>query len=199
MDVPASYLDAQKAYEADAFLRAAPDIVWRLYATSYDLEQFPNAIRWCAEGRSRFPSDKRFALCRLQLMMTNAVDPNPAEAWAASNEMTRLTPQQDTAYQRRYGQIFVAIVLGRAGLKDSADHVLDRTVATKEIDSSDELMGYQALARTFLGEHEQAISLLEHYLTAHPDHRAGFAKRNYWWWHNLQDDPRFKALAGTGR
>jgi serine/threonine-protein kinase len=199
MDVPESYLFAQRAYEADSYLRAAPEIIWRLFATSYDLEQFPNAVRWCQEGQSRFPSNSFFALCRLELMMTKAVDPNPAEAWRVSNEMTRLTPQQDTAFQRRFGQIFVAIVLGRAGLKDSADHVLERTHATSDIDPRDELMGYEALARTFLGEHEQAISLLERYLTAHPDHRAGFAKRNYWWWRDLQNDPRFKVLAGTGR
>ena len=199
MDTPESYLDAQKAYEADAFLRAAPDIIWRLYATSYDLEQFPNAIRWCAEGQSRFPKDSRFVLCQLQLMMTKAVDPKPAEAWRLSSEFTRSTPQQDTAFNRRFGQIFVSIVLGRAGLRDSANHVLERTKAGPDIDPRGELMGYEALARTFLGEHDQAISLIERYLTAHPEHRAGFAKKNYWWWRDLQNDPRFKIVAGTGR
>src|SRR5205823_4492300 len=52
-----SYSDARKAYEADAYLRAAPDILWRLYATSYDLEQFANASRWCDEGTHRFPQN----------------------------------------------------------------------------------------------------------------------------------------------
>ena len=199
MDTPESYLDAQKAYEADAYLRGAPDIIWRLYATSYDLEQFPNAIRWCEEGETRFPKDSKFVLCQLQLMMTKAVDPQPAQAWRLSRELTRLTPQQDTAFNRRFGQVFVAIVLGRAGLKDSAEHVLAGTRAGRDIDPRDELMGYEALARTFLGEHEQAITLLERYLTAHPEHRAGFAKKNYWWWRDLQNDPRFKVVAGTGR
>jgi hypothetical protein len=37
------------------------------------------------------------------------------------------------------------------------------------------------------------------YLTNHPDHRAGFAKVNAWWWRDLQQEPRFKTLAGTGR
>jgi len=199
MDTPESYLDAQKAYEADAYLRAAPDIIWRLYATSYDLEQFPNAIRWCKEGETRFPKDSKFVLCQLQLMMTKAVDPQPAQAWRLSREFTALTPQQDTAFNRRFGQVFVAIVLGRAGLKDSAEHVLAGARAGSDIDPRDELMGYEALARTFLGEHEQAITLLERYLTAHPEHRAGFAKKNYWWWRDLQNDPRFKVVAGTGR
>ena len=199
MDVPESYLDAQRAYEADAFLRAAPDIVWRLYATSYDLEQFPNAIRWCSEGQTRFPKDPRYALCQLQLMLTKAVDPNPNEAWRVAAELTRLTPQQDTALQRRLGNILVAIVIGRAGLRDSAHHVLERSRAGADIDPRGETMGFEALARTFLGEREEAISLLTRYLTAHPDHRAGFAKKNYWWWRDLQNDPRFKVMAGMGR
>ena len=198
-NVPESYLDAQKAYEADAFLRSAPDILWRLYATSYDLEQFPPAERWCDEGRSRFPKDPRFTLCELHLMITKAEEPNPAKAWKVSQELTRLTPQQDTAAQRRLGQIFVAIVLSRAGLRDSAHHVLERSRADTDIDPRGELVGYEALARTFLGEHEEAISLLERYLTAHPEHRAGFAKVNSWWWRDLQKDPRFKTVAGMGR
>ena len=61
------------------------------------------------------------------------------------------------------------------------------------------MIGYEALARTFLGEREEAISLLERYLTAHPEHRAGFAKVNAWWWRDLQKDPRFNTVAGTGR
>jgi serine/threonine-protein kinase len=198
-DVPESYLYAQKAYEADAFLRAAPDIVWRLYATSYDMEQFPNAAKWCSEGLSRFPRDPRFTLCQLHLMLTKAVEPKPAEAWRVASELTKVTPQQDTAMQRRLGQILVAIVIGRAGLRDSAHHVLERSRAGIDIDPRGELIGYEALARTFLGEREEAISLLERYLTAHPEHRAGFAKVNAWWWRDLQKDPRFKTVAGMGR
>jgi hypothetical protein len=97
------------------------------------------------------------------------------------------------------GQIFTAIVLGRAGLRDSAEHVLERSRAGTDIDPRGELIGYEALARTFLGEHNQAITLLERYLTAHPEHRAGFAKVNSWWWRDLQKDPRFKIVAGMGR
>ena len=59
--------------------------------------------------------------------------------------------------------------------------------------------GLEALARTFLGERDAAITQLERYLTSHPDHRAGFAKVNAWWWRDLQQEPRFKTLAATGR
>jgi len=198
-DVPDSYLYAQKAYEADAFLRAAPDIVWRLYATSYDLEQFPNAIRWCDEGHFRFAKDPRFVLCRLHLLLTKAFEPNPAEAWRLTHELTRLTPQQDTALARRMAQMYVASVIARAGLRDSAHHVIERSRANADIDPRGELMALEALARTFLGEQNEAISSLERYLTAHPEHRGGFGKVNAWWWRDLQQNPRFKIVAGMGR
>jgi hypothetical protein len=49
-----------------------------------------------------------------------------------------------------------------------------------------------------LGEHNEALALLERYLTNHPDHR-GFAKVHAWWWRDLQKDSRFAKLAGAGR
>jgi serine/threonine-protein kinase len=198
-DVSESYLDAQKAYEADEFLRAAPDIVWRLYATSYDLERFENAMRWCSEGHTRFARDPRFTLCSLHLQLTKAVAPNPAEAWRLKNEYTRLTPQQDSALAGRMAQMYVACVIARAGLRDSSHHVIERSRGGADVDPRGELMALEALARTFLAEREQAISGLEHYLTAHPEHRGGFAKVNAWWWRDLQQEPRFKELVGIGR
>lgn len=193
-----SNVDARKAYEADAFLRAAPDILWRLWATSYDLEQFEDASRWCGEGQRRFGQDPRFTQCRLYMMLTKAVLPDPVRAWGLLDELQQRSPAQDREFQRRQGQILVAIVLARAGLADSAHHVLERSRAGTDIDPRGELIGYEALARTFLGERDTAVSMLERYLTSHPEHRAGFAKVNAWWWRDLQQEPRFKTLIAAG-
>jgi serine/threonine-protein kinase len=191
---------ARRAYEADSYLRAAPSIVSRLWATSYDLEQFPDAIRWCDEGRRRFPTDPRFTRCKLYLMLTKAVDPDPDEAWRLVSEMQKATPPQNREAARREAQILVSIVLNRAHLADSAHHVLAAASnAGTDVDPRGELMGLEALAYTFFGERDQAITHLERYLTNYPDHRAGFGKVNAWWWRDLQQDPRFKTLAATGR
>ena len=198
-DVPESYLDAQKAYEADAYLRAAPSILWRLFSTSYDLESFDPARRWCSEGFARFPKDPQFSLCQLALLLAKANTPNVAEAWRFSNDYTRLTPQQDTALARRMAQMYVACVIARAGLRDSSRHVIERSRAGADIDRRGELMALEALARTFLGERDEAISALERYLTAHPEHRSGFAKASSWWWRDLQKEPRIRELVGIGR
>ena len=190
---------ARRAYESDAFLRSAPEILTRLYATSYDIEQFEDAKRWCAEGQRRFPANPRFVQCRLELMLSKAVPPDPNRAWQLLADFERLTPKQDTAIQRRVGQMYVAMVLARAGLADSAHHLMERSRAGTDVDPRGVLMGYAALAYTFLGERDKAITQLERYLTGYPEHRAGFAKVNAWWWRDLQQDPRFKTLAGAGR
>jgi tetratricopeptide (TPR) repeat protein len=189
---------ARRAYEADAYLRAAPDILSMLWGTSYDLEQFPDAIHWCAVGGQRFPDDQRFTFCRLFDMLTTAVENNPAEAWRQVSNLTRLAPKPTQEFTRREGEIIAAVVVGRAGLRDSAHKVLERARAGPSIDPEGDLIGLEALARTMLGEHDEAIALLERYLTNHPDHR-GLLKVHAWWWRDLQKDPRITKLAGAGR
>ncbi|HEU4641852.1 MAG TPA: hypothetical protein VFS44_05295, partial [Gemmatimonadaceae bacterium] len=199
LNVMQANINARKAYEADAFQRAAPSVLWRLYVTSYDMEQFADASHWCEVGGRRFPQDPRFAQCQLWLMTSKYRSPDPAEAWRLLGELEKLTPKHLWEYQRREAEMAVGGVLGRAGLRDSADRVLRRARAGRDIDPRGELMGYEAFARTLMGEREEAISLLERYLTSHPEHRAGFAKANAWWWRDLQQDPRFQALAAAGR
>src|SRR6202022_4320996 len=80
-DAPESHNLAQRAYDADAYLTAAPDILWRLYATSYDLEQFVNTEKWCNELNSRFPQHPLAKRCQLWIMTSKAVRPEPAEGW----------------------------------------------------------------------------------------------------------------------
>ena len=189
---------AQRAYEADAYLTAAPDILWRLFATSYDLEQFPNAGRWCDEDKRRFPDHLGTARCQLLMMTTKAVRPDPTEAWRRAGELARVAPPLQREYYRREGQIFVAAVLSRAGLPDSARRVLVRARADREVDPRGELMGLEAFVRTMLGDKKEAVDLLQRYLTDHPEHRRGFAKVNAWWWRDLQSDDRFKTLIAAG-
>jgi tetratricopeptide (TPR) repeat protein len=189
---------AQRAYEADAYLTAAPQILWRLYATSYDLEQFVNAQKWCDEDKRRFPKDLLAARCELWIMTTKAVRADPVEARRRAAEYESVAAPQQREYYRREGQIVVAAVLGRAGLPDSARRVLVRARADRTIDPRGELMGYEAVVRTMLGDKKEAVDLLQQYLTDHPEHRRGFGKVNAWWWRDLQSDPRFKSLIATG-
>ena len=192
-------IDAQRAYEADAYLSAADQILWRLYTTSYDLEQFADAERWCAEGHRRFPENPSFMACQLWLMTSPAKPPDVTLAWRLSEDITKLTPAQMRAYGRLQAQIGVAAVLARAGLRDSARHVLERSNASPDIDPESELLGFQAFAYLLLGDRDMTFRLLKQQVAANPAHRAGLARSVHWWWRDIRDDARFKELVGTPR
>src|SRR5438552_16168126 len=196
-DLVAANRAGRAAYDGDAYLAGADVILDRLYATSYDLELFQPAIDWCDKGRRRFPSDARFVECQLLLLSTKAKDPDVAQAWRLAAEAVQLSPERDRALKRLYEQVWVAAVLGRAGLKDSARHVLQRSRGSPDIDPEREISGFQAAVYTMLGDKEAALRLLSEYLVANPRHREGFRKNVHWWWRSLQEEPRFKALIGA--
>jgi eukaryotic-like serine/threonine-protein kinase len=188
---------ARAAYEADAYLTNADAILYRLWVTSYDLELFQPALEWCDKGRGRFPRDPRFVECRLMLLSTPVLDPDVPEAWRLASAAVTLTPERDQRAKQLQEQIWVAAVLGRAGLKDSAHHVLDRSRGTPEVDPGRELLALQAVVRIMLGEKDVALRDLSEALIANPRHRDGFKKAVHWWWRPLQGDPGFKALVGA--
>ena len=193
-DMVESHNLAQRAYEADAYLAAAPDILWRLYVTSYDLEQPVPAQKWCDTFNSRFPRHVLAGRCRLWIMTIQGITADPTEAWRRAAEFEKLVPAPRREYATHEAQIVVASVLARAGLADSARKVLVAARADRTIDPRGELIGYEAFVRGQLGDKKEAVDLLQKYLTDHPEHRVGFSKGNQWWWRPIRDDPRFRSL-----
>jgi tetratricopeptide (TPR) repeat protein len=192
-------LAARRALEADEFLQDAADVYFRLYATSYDLEQFRDATEYCDEGLRRFPRLSVFRECRLWLLAApyaQAPDPDPDEAWDALERYLEVVPPQLQEYMRLKGQILVAGTLGRAELIDSANAVLARSRATPDLDPEMELLGLEALVRLHMGQKEEALDLLKTYLTMNPQHREGWQWTAHWWWQPLQQEPEFRALVG---
>jgi TolB-like protein len=190
-------LAARRALEADEFLQDADGVYFRLYATSYDLEQFRDATQYCDEGMRRFPRHVLFRECRLWLLAApsaQAPDPDPEEAWDTLERYLELVPSRVRDYYRLRGQILVAGTLGRAELTDSADAVLRRSRATPDMDPEMELMGVEALIRLHMGQEEEALDLLKTYLTLNPQHREGWQWTAHWWWRPLKDNPEFRAL-----
>src|SRR5437762_1828281 len=169
-DVAAAVLAARKAYEEDAYLTVATEVLWRLFIGSYDLEQFAQAKRWCQEGAARFPRYYRFAECKLWLMTTDAAEPNVPEAWRLYGEVDTLAPAARKPYQMHQAAMIVGAVLARKGLADSARHVLVAARADSRVDPKQELLPVEAFARTLLGEQGQAIELLKQYVAANPAH-----------------------------
>src|SRR5258708_2726555 len=197
--LPAANNAALKAYQADAYLASAKTVLTRLFWTSHDLEQFPEAMKWCNEGRRRFPADPFFTACRLWMYTTRYENPDVDSAWAYGQQYVSRTAEAKRPYADKFAQVLVGGALARSGLLDSARHVLLRARATPALDPTRELEGYEAVMRVILGDPDEAARLIAGYLTVNPQHRKGFATRTGWWWRDLQSNPKFKALIAGAR
>ncbi|PYP11064.1 MAG: hypothetical protein DMD59_03860 [Gemmatimonadetes bacterium] len=193
-DLQGAALAARRAYEEDAYLGNAPDILYRLFFTSYDLDQQRQAQRWCEEGDRRFPRDFRFLECQLY-MMTRLEQPDVPRAWRLLAGIDSLVPAPRRGVIHLREQMMVAATIARAGLKDSAHAVIERSRGTPELDPEQDLVAMEAFVRTLLGEQDEAIRLLQRYVAANPEHSFRVGGDIFWWWWDLQKHPGFQALA----
>ena len=188
---------ARRAYEEDAYLSAAPDIIWRLYSSAYDNLQSVQAEHWCSEGRTRFPSNPRFVQCRLWLLTMPGMRMRPDSAWRLIADLRKITPDKDWVFEGREAPMLVAAGLVHAGMPDSARRVLVRSRGDATTDPSRDLLIDEAVIRVILGDKDEALKLLKQYLVANPEHRAGMAETQSWWWRDLKNDPRYKEMVGS--
>jgi serine/threonine-protein kinase len=190
-------LAARRAYEEDAYLSNADVILGRLFDSSYDLGQFPDAARWCEEGGRRFPANDKFVECQLWLMTTKGAEPDVPRAWRLADTLIQRTPERKREFQRLSSQMIMAAILARAGLKDSARAVAVRSRSTPELDPTRDIELFGAFAYTLMGDKVAALKSLKTYLAANPERRAVLAEDAGWWFRSLQEDPRFKELVGV--
>lgn len=189
---------ARNAYQSDAYLASANTILRRLFWTSHDNEQYPEALEWCTTGQRRFPSDPFFIECRLW-MYTTRMEQDRDSAWTYQKRFVELNDPAAREFADKYSRVLVAGALARDNLPDSARHVLLAARATPALDPRREMTGNEAVVRVILGDYDEAVDLIESYLAVHPDHRKGFATRVSPWWRDLQSNPRFKRLVATAR
>ena len=188
---------AQRAYEEDAYVESAANVLWRIHTAALDIGQFPPAQNACREGRTRFSDDYRFRLCGIRLMATPAVEAAPDEAWRLLAEADSLAPERNRAYYNVENRMFMAAVLHRAGLPDSARATLDRAAADADdprMDPQRDLWLREAIVRSRIGETEQAVALVRRYLVANPGHRFDEGYGLSWWWRELEPEPSFRRL-----
>jgi serine/threonine-protein kinase len=187
-------LAARRAYEADAFLGSQSANLNQLFWAYYDLEVFPDAQRWCEEGVRLLPGHYNFAKCRLWLMITEQAQPDISRAWALADSVAQRAPDARRAYEAHLATLIVGGALARAGLKDSARHVLDAARAGRDVDPTQELPGYEAIMRILVGDYPEAITLLKTYVLAHPTEEFTSGRDLHWWWRPLRDFPEFQAV-----
>lgn len=200
-----AFRSADRAYQVDKYLESAAEVLWLLFATSYDNKTFPQAETWCREGQRRFPKDPTFLRCELWLLTDPSIRITHTKvdsAWQLAARFDSLLSPAARPYYEREAQILVASVIGRSdgeGMLDSASRVLERARADHSIDHHGNLLGFEAAVRTMLGDTDEAIDLLERYLVVNPLHREGFSRNNAWWWRPLENDPRYQALMRIDR
>lgn len=192
--MPDAVMAGQRAYEEDAYLEAAEDILWRNYTGQYDLGNFPQALRACTERARRFPRNDRFVTCQLELMHTPAVEPIPDVGWALVEQVDSLAAEQRREYAGIQSRLYLAGALARAGLPDSARAVLERShrAMSPEIDPERDLLYQEAAMASMMGDDDRAIDLLKLHKAANPDETY----EHHWWWRSVRSHPRYHEIAG---
>ena len=195
-DLGSALVAARRAYEEDAYLEVAADVVWRLFYGNFDLENFTQSLEWCLKGSARFPDDYRFAYCELRLMASPATKPDVAHAWELLAKIDSLAPAPRKPFERARGEMAVGGVLGRAAKADSAKNVLTRARAkvNVNIDPSYDLLWFEAYMRIFAGDKDEAFALMKRAVLANPDQGFKRGETVPWMWREVQNDPRFDAL-----
>jgi TolB-like protein len=194
-DFTEAKLAAQRAYEEDAYLANAPDVIWRLYTSSYELEQFADAEHWCDEGSRRFPANYRFVECRLWLMTAPTNKADVKLAWGLVDSLKKVAPNAPGSIGGRRYQMVAAAVIARAGLSDSARNVATRSRANAELDPAGDLVSFEAFVHVLRKDNDEAFRLLKSALVANPDvHWVSQDESTGWWWRSLKSDPRWLEL-----
>ena len=199
-DVSSAVLAARRAYEADAYLDVAAEVLVRLTNGNYDIENFDQMQKWCDEAARRFPQDYRFTSCQLVLLTTRQADPDIARAWTLLDQLGRLAPAHNKEFQVAEGTLLVGGTIARASrvgggdpaLADSARHVLSRARAlmTSQVDPDQELLPETAYMYTLLGDNSSAIDLLRRFAASNPH----YSFEHHWWWRDLRGTSEFQPL-----
>ena len=161
-------LAALRAYEADPYLANAERTIWRLFQASLDLEDGPEARRWCAEGQRRFPGYYRFTECRLWLFALKDQPPDVERAWRLYHSYLELTPPNSRLLNQHYGRMLVAIALARAGLRDSALATARSARADSTVDETRDLTMLEAIVHNMLGQRGNALDDLAVFYRSNP-------------------------------
>ena len=185
-----SHLQARRAYEADAYLRDASAILFRLFHTSLELKRYPEAQDWCEQGRRAFPRDWLFLFCQLRLLAWSpAMTPDVSRAWNVLAQLDTIVKGELLGWLRPQMTMMVAAVLARRGLADSAERVIAQAKASASPDP--ELRYYEALARVRLRQDTVAARLLAELLRQGPNFRP--ILRSHTEFASLWTDPQLRA------
>ena len=126
-----------------------------------------------------------------------AIKPDIPQAWEALKQYVELSPPSLRPFNQLMGQMRVAAALARAGLEDSARSLARRSQSDPTIDPTRNLAELAVNVYANLGDYQEAVNQLSLYMAANPGLRESMQKDTPWYWRDLSEDPRYKALLGT--
>ena len=194
---PEAAIASERAFASDAFLAQSKDIPQELVANALFLGRFDKAREACTSGRERFPRDPRLIDCDLMILgWTGDRRADADHAWRLLVEHEREDSTGMLAATRGIRHMYVAAVLARAGLGDSAEAVVRRMRAELERRGDASSMDYwESYVHVLAGRPNDAIARLTTFLATNPAFRGFVA--NTPWFQSLRSDPRFMRLVAV--
>jgi tetratricopeptide (TPR) repeat protein len=156
---------AQRAYDNDRYLAGTSRLIDQLARSKFELGNDLEAIELCRDGVRRYPDNPAHPGCILEIMAWGTLPANPDSARVYHRALTRLAREANTELTVYYGMA-MASVLARAGERDSAASVVERT--RREVEQNiprghslhTKLLAWEAGVRFRLGDSTQANALL---------------------------------------
>ena len=147
----------------------------------------------CAAGHAEWPTGPLFDDCALQLWSHTRSDRRSAVAARARADS--LASNEFNPLMRPLRELWIAEILARAGLGDSADHVARRATANAPAAWQPFLLGEEAYLRVLRNDPDSALALIAAVARIDPTTRPIIGAVP--WFVPLHADPRFIAAVGT--
>lgn len=203
-DYAGSYMAAERAVRADAYLLRSDQVQHRLFRIALSAGRFDLAREHCDAAAKEFPEDWRFAECPLVLLAyddSRAPDP-PAAAAALTRVEAADSPAMAQAdgrpYMPVYRRMLYAAVLARAREADSARAVAAR--AQTDVGNAPELLASLAYDQAYLslclGDRAAAVRFLRELFRLQPQMRRMVASEHQF--RTLRSDPAFQEAVRGG-
>jgi DNA-binding SARP family transcriptional activator/TolB-like protein len=186
---------SRRADEADPFLENKNMNLNRLAHSTFELGGDEEAVQWCQEGRVRYPTEPMFLACKLEVLaFGDSLRPDPVTGWALVDSLRGLPGVAAEGFVPK-AEAMVASILARAGLADSAQHVMGR------VEEEDSLSlvptWYYAAVWARLGKPDLAVKRFKEFATAEPTSVFPLARQRAL--DPLAGYPAFETLIPSGR
>ena len=185
----------QRASEEDVFELSRLNLLRSQFDAALGVQRYDLAARSCSTGVAEAPGDERFLDCDIQLSSRTRSDRRSAASALTRMDSLAAAGEAGTLMSAMR-MLWVADILARAGLGDSADHLARRATHDQPTAWQSLLLLESAYLRVLRRDPDSALALISAAARQDPVNRAFI--RTTPDFQSLRADPRFE-LAATGK